>query len=733
MNKRLVAILSGVALLLVVGIVFLFNSLFSGKEDKGGEYKPLTQIVNAIPADAIAFVETEKLSDIFKMTDQGSLLKPFLGILPEKSLRWEAVTSLLYSSKNKVSPLLVLNIPEREDPSEFEMLLKEKCSGVIDKRYSSHIIHCSTVPAISFCIYGNVLIASPTIVLVESSLRHLEEGGSIVDNPCYSNVSGITAEQGILHINHSNIGKFFSGTVNSRYIGYSSFFKNFSKWSSFSLDKEKGKFQVRGRFFSESNAADYSSLVYSQREKKSDFTDIVPATSLWAMSMRLTSIESYLEHYRSYRESAGKKRNFSLSAQELEYLKSLKPSELVSFRMSNESGKATAIRCSNPPKMKSDSLYVFTKDTLMRRVFGEAFVNDSAGYCCLNEDWLVFSDRKTIDKLVREYSSGYLFNLTQWMEQTPSGDEMNRSAVFSLYVNSLAYSDTLSHFFKKPYDNRVKNFLTSENFAFSALHLSKSGARLGALLTHYSENLEMQPVPKAIPELEGPDGSFDEDVKVEVPKGPFKVINFTDGSDNYLEQLPNNFIRLLNSKRNPVWTIKFNTPICGTVCQIDYLKNNKLQMLFGSEDKVYLFDRIGRKVGKFPISLGKEILLGPQVYDFNSNKNYTLVVLHKDNTIAQYTIDGTKVVGWKDISINETIVALPELLQVGSQNYWIVRTSKRALIFNSKGEVAAKFEGKKSLKKDFVPQVISSKDVLVTTFDGKEWVLDLENKTFKKR
>ena len=125
--------------------------------------------------------------------------------------------------------------------------------------------------------------------------------------------------------------------------------------------------------------------------------------------------------------------------------------------------------------------------------------------------------------------------------------------------------------------------------------------------------------------------------------------------------------------------------------------------------------------------------MGPQVYDFESNKNYTLVVLHKDNTIAQYTIDGTKVVGWKDISINETIVALPELLQVGSQNYWIVRTSKRALIFNSKGEVAAKFEGKKSLKKDFVPQVISSKDVLVTTFDGKEWVLDLENKTFKKR
>ena len=38
MNKRLVAILSGIALLLVAGIVFLFHSLYSVNEENDGEY-----------------------------------------------------------------------------------------------------------------------------------------------------------------------------------------------------------------------------------------------------------------------------------------------------------------------------------------------------------------------------------------------------------------------------------------------------------------------------------------------------------------------------------------------------------------------------------------------------------------------------------------------------------------------------------------------------------------------
>ena len=167
--------------------------------------------------------------------------------------------------------------------------------------------------------------------------------------------------------------------------------------------------------------------------------------------------------------------------------------------------------------------------------------------------------------------------------------------------------------------------------------------------------------------------------------------------------------------------------------QIDYLKNNKLQMLFGSGDKVYLLDRLGRKVGKFPVSLGKQILLGPDVYDFNGDKTYTMMVLHKDNTLVQYDIDGKPVPGWNTVSLEERIISLPEPLEVGGRMFWIVRTSYQTLLYDSHGTICADFSRKNKLKKDTAVEAVSSHEVKVTTIEGRNVVLDLDDGSFRKR
>ena len=148
---------------------------------------------------------------------------------------------------------------------------------------------------------------------------------------------------------------------------------------------------------------------------------------------------------------------------------------------------------------------------------------------------------------------------------------------------------------------------------------------------------------------------------------------------------------------------------------------------------MYLLDRLGRKVGKFPVSLGKEVLLGPNVYDFKGNKEYVAVILHTDNTIAMYNLDGSKYPLWNEITLGETIVSLPEMITVGNNRYWVVRSAYQTLIYKSDGTLAAEFTKKRRLKKDTPVEVISSKDVVVTTFDGREMVLNLDNGSFRKR
>ena len=62
---------------------------------------------------------------------------------------------------------------------------------------------------------------------------------------------------------------------------------------------------------------------------------------------------------------------------------------------------------------------------------------------------------------------------------------------------------------------------------------------------------------------------------------------------------------------------------------------------------IYVIDRLGRYVSGFPIELGKEITLGPDVYDFSGARKYNIMVLHEDNTIQMYNLKGKKPESWK--------------------------------------------------------------------------------------
>jgi hypothetical protein len=180
---------------------------------------------------------------------------------------------------------------------------------------------------------------------------------------------------------------------------------------------------------------------------------------------------------------------------------------------------------------------------------------------------------------------------------------------------------------------------------------------------------------------------FNRDTLVAVPAGPFKVMNSGTGRPNLFYQRKNGAISLKEEDGRGIWGIPFKKTICGTAHNIDYHANGNLQILFGAGSALYLIDRSGRFVGGFPVDLGKEILLGPDVYDFNGDNTYTVMVLHKDKTLEMYDLKGRKPEQWKGIKapVNNTVKSLPELLSVGDAKVWVVRTSMQTLIYPFEG------------------------------------------------
>ncbi len=703
----------------------------------------------AVPSDAVFLLQTDCLGELLTLADEGSSLDAFYSALPEDSHGWETVWSIHYATKNKVAPLFILEVPQNVGAPSLAATLSDDFKGVIEKRFNSHVIYKAAIPDVSFAAYGDYLIASPSLIILESSLRHLDNKASILDEPWLGKIRGVDAKDAMTHISFDRLGKLFSGVAAPKKLSYASFAQSIADWGTFGYSSDDARITFEGKLYNSGGSDTYSEVLLTQRGHKSDIYSIAPFNAGYVLSVPVTSYRSFISAYENYldiNDKTKKKRFDDLSKIPTEnlpdgqtppsFVSSLEPEEIAiwSHGTAGESPRVLAIKSGH-----HDALPCTTDTTVFENEYqgyiptllGDAFTPSSDSHYMIHKDWILFCDDTTLAGIKDLMTAERYFTLGAYIDQTPAAEEPRVLSNITFVCNLNRSGEFLAGCLKDSYASRLRKSIGDSNFQFAFLHGYKLDSQLGLELSLYSEDLAEQP---AMPV--GKNGVMQpvvEDVEIVIPEGPWPIRNFKDGSTNYIEQLDNHDIRLLDSKKKPVWTIKFKTPIGGTVQQIDYLKNNKLQILFGSEDKIYLFDRLGRPVGKYPHSLGKNILLGPKVYDLAGDKNYTLLVLHEDNTVCQYDTNGEKPASWNDIVPNEKIIELPELLQVGVNYYWVVRTLYQTLVYNSQGLPVADFTDRKhKLRRDTGIEVKSSHEVVVTTAEGKNMVLDLSNGKFRK-
>ena len=222
------------------------------------------------------------------------------------------------------------------------------------------------------------------------------------------------------------------------------------------------------------------------------------------------------------------------------------------------------------------------------------------------------------------------------------------------------------------------------------------------------------------------------DSTIVVEKGPFELVDFVKGGKCYLEQAPNLKLRMLDGKRKGLWTIPFDTPLCGYVEQVDFYKNGKLQMLFASQNKLYLLDRLGRMVRGFPVTLPDNVVLGPAVLDPGNNKEYSFMVLNEDNSVSIYRLTRETPAGGVRIKAPEFVKELPLLKEINGKNYLFLKTVSRLRIYNMSGKEIIIKEKKRIISPDSGITVVKGDEIRVTGADGKNFILDLSSGKSRK-
>lgn len=167
---------------------------------------------------------------------------------------------------------------------------------------------------------------------------------------------------------------------------------------------------------------------------------------------------------------------------------------------------------------------------------------------------------------------------------------------------------------------------------------------------------------------------------------PVIVKNHNNNADEIFVQDESDYIYLINKKGRILWQKKLDGPIMSQVYQVDKYKNNKLQYLFNTQGKVYLVDRNGNDVERFPINLPVKASAGLSMFDYEQNKNYRIFIPLQDKRIQLYDIDANLVAGWEFDKTDDVVTSPIQHFRFDRKDYLVFADTIRHYILNRRGE-----------------------------------------------
>ena len=340
-------------------------------------------------------------------------------------------------------------------------------------------------------------------------------------------------------------------------------------------------------------------------------------------------------------------------------------------------------------------------------VFGELFsIKDESCFTYI-DGWLISGSESAINDYIERNSLNY--TLSEYLSDAGrEGLLSEQPALAQIYVSLSEDRDEIRSCLHQVSIDMIDE-VTGADYSPVVLTLGRDKDEVTLNADLYNLTLKKSKAPE-----------FERDTTVVVPSGPYKVKNSHTGKMNTFYQNEHNSLCLRDENGKDLWGVPFDKKICGTASNVDYYANGKLQIIFGAGSQIYIIDRLGRYVNGFPLELGKEILLGPDLYDFSGARKYNIMVLHKDKTVEMYNLKGKKPDSWKGISSSETIKSLPEQLVVGGKNFWVFRTSVQTLIYPFYGgEPITVFEGDEKIRPDSEVRKVDESSVQVSCYDGK--------------
>ena len=727
MSKKSLIICLAILAVMIVGIGVAVSVLYSGT---GQKQKPASEKVSedskylllpAVPSDAVLLCCFSDADDCLEHIYGGTT---FPESLKESGARLGKMTvSLHYSGKLLSLYVLDAGKASSQPSDDAELALDAARKSGLYAEY----LDCSTTGS-RFSISGrSIIIASVSESLVKSSLRHIQKSVSIMEASGFAEASVAASSANTVFVPNGVSTRILSSVFTNRYGQWLKFASKISDWTVLDIERSANSLNFAGTMVADGDPSYFATLFERSGASSSKISAVLPSKTLSVATLPLKNAAKHISEYQAFldaRQSLQTKRTAvdnlekTVGISPVAYFTRLDAKEIAtaSFIAGGKVERVNLIRVAKPDTLKNHastvSPYKFT--SFASALFGNMFeLPDESVFTYLN-GWIVSGSLTGVEEFASGRATSY--TLKELMVNAGMNDMFSdEPASFMAYQSFSEDTGVLAETFKKPVLSKILSNVqgTDYNGVFISAGHQKSPYAV-SLSVFKKEIKKSKPVQE-------------KHITVNIPTGPFKVKNSGTGKMNMFYQQENMYLCLKEESGKGLWGVPFSEPICGTANTIDYYANGKLQILFGAGTKLHLIDRLGRFVTGFPVDLKKEILVGPDVYDFNGARRYNVMVLHKDNTIEMYNLKGQKPESWKGIAPSEIIRALPERIIVGGNTFWVVRTSVQTLIYPfAGGQPITTFAGDQMALPDTEIKIVDGAAVELACYDGKSRTVKLK-------
>lgn len=719
MTKNLKIVLIILGIIVVGGGLFTFFYLRTLKT-------PARDALEAVPSGAFCVISTTDARNTWEQLNQGNLIWAALtgtewaakvsstaalvdSLLASDPKMTEAIEenisyiSLHCTGTDGFNYVFSVSLPGIAYEERAIAFVKQSASGYTfteQEMTNAKILSARSGDKKFYCsVSQGVLQFSDNEDLLKTGIEQLAKGKTLLDDVAFNAVRKTAGEKSAanVYVNYSRLLVLLKRVSDKSFHESLDALNSFAGWTETDLSLRPNAALLNGyTYASDSNAA-YLNVFRGQQAQPLEADAVLPNGTVCYLDFSISNFDRYLENYDQHLAQLGTadERRDRLAQLNANY--GFDPKEHIGTWIGNEVVKAevnisgqgirpvailsTVSTAKTREKLESlrprvdtgapaaalDSTGVIVRSVpvpeMLPATFGNLFSEFREAYYAITSHYVIFAEDESTVKA--------------FIISSESGRTLRKDRAYLDFATNMANAASVTLYAAVPKTQSLIEERSETGFRAQVTHHADLLKRFDGVVLQYNidegnlhyTNAFLRHNPQ---DKKNNTSLWETQLDTTFSGKPWLLTNHnTKGLDIFVQDDANK-IYLVSSTGIIFWKRQLNKPIMSDIQQIDGLKNEKLQMVFNTEDSLYVLDRNGAVVAPFPVKLPARATNGVRVMDYENTREYRMLIACDDHKIYNYTGKGKKVEGWKLPSTENDVIAPVQHTMVSGKDYVVI-------------------------------------------------------------